>query len=149
MVEYILQMRYTKKLLQQLIDRAVEAAKNSWSPYSKYKVGAALLTTGGEMFSACNCESASYGLSDCAESSLISKAVSEGMVRKYGRRFIKAIAVVTKDGGMSCGRCRQRIVEHCDDCLIISGNLKGKILKTTTLKKLLPHAFGPGSLGFT
>lgn len=147
MVEYILQMRYTKKLLQQLIDRAVEAAKNSWSPYSKYKVGAALLTAGGEMFSACNAESASYGLSDCAESSLISKAVSEGMARKYGRRFIKAIAVVTKDGGMSCGRCRQRIVEHCDDCLIIAGNLKGKILKTTTLKKLLPDAFTPSSLG--
>ena len=112
-----------------------------------YRVGAALLSVGGEIFSSCNVEVASYGLTDCAESSLISKAVSEGMVRKHGRRFIKAIAVVTKNGGMSCGRCRQRIREHADDCLIISANLKGEILQTTTLKKLLPLSFGPENLG--
>lgn len=132
---------------QDLIKRAVEAGKNSYSPYSKYKVGAALLTVGGEVFSSCNVEVCSYGLTDCAESSLISKAVSEGMVKKYGRKFIKAVAVATKDGGMSCGRCRQRIAEHCDDCEIISTNLKGKIFKRTTLKKLLPEAFTPSSLG--
>jgi len=132
---------------QDLVKRAVEAAQNSYSPYSKYKVGAALLTVGGEVFSSCNSENASLGLCDCAESSLVSKAVSEGMVKKYGRKFIKAIAVVTKNGGMFCGRCRQRIREHCDDCKIISGNLKGEILKTTSLKKLLPDSFGPESLG--
>ncbi len=132
---------------QDLVNLAVKAARNSYSPYSKYQVGAALLTVGGEVFSSCNVEVASYALSDCAESSLISKAVSEGMVKKYGRKFIKAIAVVTKDGGMSCGRCRQRIREHADNCVIISGNLQGKILKTTTLKKLLPDSFGPESLG--
>jgi len=132
---------------QDLVNRAVQTAKNSYSPYSKYKVGAALLTVGGEIFSSCNAENASYGLSDCAESSVISKAVIEGMVKKYGRKFIKALAVVTKDGGMPCGRCRQRIREHCDDCKIISANLKGEILKITTLKKLLPDSFGPESLG--
>lgn len=132
---------------QDLIKRAVEAAQNSYSPYSKYKVGAALLTVGGEVFSSCNSENASLGLCDCAESSLVSKAVSEGMVKKHGRNFIKALAVVTKDGGMFCGRCRQRIREHADDCKIISGNLKGEILKTTSLKKLLPDSFGPESLG--
>lgn len=132
---------------QDLVKLAVEAAKNSYSPYSKYKVGAALLTVGGEIFSSCNVEVCSYALADCAESSLISKAVSEGMVRKYGRKFIKALAVVTKDGGMSCGRCRQRIHEHADNCKIISANLKGQILKTTSLKKLLPDSFGPESLG--
>ena len=134
---------------QDLVKLAIKAAQNSYSPYSKYKVGAALLTVGGEVFSSCNVEVASYALSDCAESSLISKAVSEGMVKKYGRRFIKAIAVAIKDGGMPCGRCRQRIREHCNDCVIISGNLRGKILKTTTLKKLLPDSFGPESLGIT
>jgi len=134
---------------QDLVKLAIKAAQNSYSPYSKYQVGAALLTVGGEVFSSCNVEVASYGLSDCAESSLISKAVSEGMVKKYGRKFIKAIAVVAKDGGMPCGRCRQRIREHADDCAIISGNLQGKILKTTTLKKLLPDSFGPESLGIT
>ncbi len=136
-----------KQFRQKLVEAAVEASKNSYSPYSKYKVGAALLTKGGEIFSSCNVEVASYGLTDCAESSLISKAVSEGMVRKHGRKFIRAVAVVTKNGGMSCGRCRQRIREHADDCLIISANLKGKILKTTTLKKLLPNSFGPEDLG--
>ena len=135
------------KSYQDLINLAAKAAENSYSPYSKYKVGAALLTVGGEVFSSCNVENASLGLCDCAESSVISKAVSEGMVKKHGRKFIKAVAVVTKDGGMSCGRCRQRIVEHCNDCKIISGNLKGEILKITTLKKLLPEAFTPSSLG--
>ena len=135
------------KSQQRLVEAAISAAQNFYAPYSKYQVGAALLTTGGEIFASCNVEVASYGLTDCAESSLISKAVSEGMVKKHGRRFIKALAVVTKNGGMSCGRCRQRIREHCDDCLIISANLKGKILATTTLKKLLPHSFGPEDLG--
>lgn len=132
---------------QDLIKLAAQTAQNSYSPYSKYQVGAALLTVGGEIFSSCNAENASYGLCDCAESSVISKAVGEGMVRKYGRKFIKAVAVATKDGGMSCGRCRQRIAEHCDDCEIIGVNLQGKVLKRTTLKKLLPDAFTPSSLG--
>lgn len=136
-----------EKLARQLVKAAVQAAKNSYSPYSHYQVGAALLTVGSEVLSACNAENASYGLSDCAESSLIDKAVSEGMARKYGRKFIQAVAVVTQGGGVPCGRCRQRIREHCDDCVIISGNLKGEILKTTTLKKLLPDSFGPESLG--
>lgn len=135
------------ELNEQLVKKAIEGAKNSYSPYSKYAVGAALLTVGGEVFASCNVEVASYGLTDCAESSLISKAVSEGMVQKYGRKFIKAIAVVTADGGMPCGRCRQRIREHCDDCEIISGNLKGEILQLTSLKALLPDSFGPESLG--
>jgi len=132
---------------QDLINSAIEASKNYYAPYSKYQVGAALLTVGGEVFSSCNVEVCSYGLTDCAESSLISKAVSEGMVKKYGRKFIKEIAVVIADGGMPCGRCRQRIAEHCDDCKIISGNLKGEILKITSLKELLPDSFGPESLG--
>lgn len=132
---------------QDLVNRAVKAAENSYSPYSKYKVGAALLTVGGDIFSSCNVEVCSLGLTDCAESSLISKAVSEGMVKKYGRKFIKAIVAVTKDGGIPCGRCRQRIKEHCDDCVIISGNLDKKILKVTSLKELLPDSFGPENLG--
>ncbi len=136
-----------KKLQQQLIDEAVKAAQNSYSPYSHYQVGAALLCKGGEFFSSCNVEVASYGLTDCAESSLISKAVSEGMVKKHGREFIKAVAVVTADGGMPCGRCRQRLREHGEDCEIISGNLKGEILKVTSLQKLLPDSFGPENLG--
>lgn len=132
---------------QDLVNVAVEAAKNSYSPYSKYKVGAALLTVGGEVFSSCNSEVASYGMTDCGESSVIAQAVGRGMFKKHGRKFIQALAVVTADGGMPCGRCRQRIREHCDDCKIISGNLDQKILKVTTLKELLPDSFGPDSLG--
>lgn len=136
-----------EKLQQQLVSAAIKTSANFYAPYSKYQVGAALLTTGGEIFSSCNVEVASYGLTDCAESSLISKAVSEGMVKKLGRKFIKAVAVVTADGGIPCGRCRQRIREHCDDCEIISADLDGKILKVTSLKKILPDSFGPENLG--
>jgi cytidine deaminase len=135
-----------KKLQQQLIDTAVKAAQNSYSPYSHYQVGAALLAQGGEIFSSCNSEVASYGSTDCGESSVIAQAVGRGMFIKYGREFIKALAVVTADGGMPCGRCRQRIREHCDNCEIISGNLNRKILKVTTLKQLLPDSFGPSNV---
>lgn len=135
-----------KRLEKQLVEAAISAAKNFYAPYSKYQVGAALLAAGGEIFASCNVEVASYGLTDCAESSLISKAVSEGMVVKHGRKFIKAIAVVTADGGMPCGRCRQRIREHTDDCEIVSANLKGEILEITSLKTLLPKSFGPENL---
>lgn len=136
-----------EKLQRQLVKAAIAGAQNSYSPYSKYQVGAALLTTGGEIFSSCNVEVASYGLTDCAESSLISKAVSEGMVKKHSRKFIRAVAVVTADGGMPCGRCRQRLREHCDDCIIISANLKAEVLKVTSLKAILPDSFGPENLG--
>lgn len=136
-----------KKWQQQLVNEAIKASKNFYAPYSKYQVGAALLAVGGEIITSCNSENASLGLTDCADSSAVTKAVSEGVFKKHGRKFIKAFAVVTADGGMPCGRCRQRIREHCDDCLIISANLQGKILKTTTLKKLLPDSFGPDSLG--
>ncbi len=136
-----------KKLQQQLIDEAVKAAQNSYSPYSHYQVGAALLCSGGEIFSSCNSEVASYGMTDCSESSVIAQAVGRGMFKKHGREFIKAVAVVTADGGMPCGRCRQRLREHGEDCEIISGNLKGEILKVTSLQKLLPDSFGPENLG--
>jgi len=136
-----------KKLRQQLVDEAVKAAANSYSPYSHYQVGAALLAVGGEIFSSCNSEVASYGMTDCGESSVIAQAVAKGMYKKHGRKFIEAIAVVAADGGMPCGRCRQRIREHCDDCEIISGNLDKQILKITTLKELLPDSFGPENLG--
>jgi cytidine deaminase len=135
-----------KKLRQRLVDAAVKAAANSYSPYSRYKVGAALLCVGGEIFSSCNSEVASYGLTDCGESSVIAQAVGRGMYQRHGRKFIRALAVVTADGGLPCGRCRQRIREHCDDCEIISGNLKGEVLKVTSLKNLLPDSFGPDNL---
>lgn len=140
-------MKLDIKTKKQLVELAIKASKNSYSPYSKYIVGAALLSIGGEVFSGCNVEVASYGLTDCAESCLVSKAVSEGMVKKHGRKFIKAVAVVTKDNGIPCGRCRQRIREHADNCVIISADLKGKINKTTSLKKIFPDSFGPESLG--
>ena len=136
-----------EKLQQQLVDEAVKAAQNSYSPYSKYKVGAALLTVGGEIFSSCNSEVAGYNATDCGESSVIAQAVGRGMFKKHGRKFIQAIAVVTADGGMPCGRCRQRLREHCDDCVVISANREGKILKLTSLRALLPDSFGPEDLG--
>lgn len=136
-----------KKLQQQLVDEAVKAAQNSYSPYSNYKVGAALLSVGGEIFSSCNSEVAGYNATDCGESSVIAQAVGRGMFKKHGRKFIQAIAVVANGGGIPCGRCRQRLREHCDDCEVISANPQGQIIKITSLKKLLPDSFGPEDLG--
>lgn len=122
-----------------LFKRAGEAREKSYSPYSHYKVGAALLTSSGQIYTGCNIENASYGPSVCAERTAIFKAVSEGE-----RNFI-AIAIVTSDGGMPCGVCRQVIREFAPNLTVIVGNMEGKY-QVFTLADLLPHSFGPENL---
>lgn len=139
--------RIGEKKLKELVKLALKYQKNAYAPYSKYFVGGAVLTKGGEMFGSCNIEVASYAITDCAESSAVTKAVSEGMVKKYGRRFIKAVVAVTHNFGTPCGRCRQKIIEYCDNCLIILVNNQGKIGKITSMQTLLVDAFSPTSLG--
>ena len=122
-----------------LLQVAIEAREKSYSPYSRYKVGAALLTTGGKIYTGCNIENAAYGPSNCAERTAIFKAVSEGE-----REFV-AIAVVTSNRGTPCGVCRQVMREFAPDLTVIIGDVKGDYY-IVTLKDLLPISFGPENM---
>lgn len=123
-----------------LIAKAVEAMENAYAPYSSFKVGAALLSKSGRVFTGCNIENASYSPTCCAERTAFFKAVSEG------EKEFTAIAVVGgKDEEINsfcspCGVCRQVMSEFCEkDFMIILSN--GKLTKAHTLEKLLPESF--------
>lgn len=123
--------------IQTLLDQAIEARKKAYAPYSKFQVGAALLTKDKQVFLGCNIENASYGLTNCAERTAIFKAVSEG------EKEIEAIVVVGDTEGpiAPCGACRQVMAEFCDkDTKIILANLNGATAETT-IDELLPGAF--------
>lgn len=122
-----------------LLKLAIEARENSYSPYSHYKVGAALLTTSGKIFTGCNIENAAYTPSNCAERTAIFKAVSEG------ERSFSAIAVATSNGVAPCGVCRQVIREFAPNLTIILGDIEGKY-RVVSLTDLLPDSFGPENL---
>ncbi|GAA4849224.1 cytidine deaminase [Paenibacillus vulneris] len=121
---------------EQLIQEAIEARKQAYTPYSHFPVGAALLA-GGKIYRGCNIENASFGLTNCAERTAVFKAVSEGHTR------IEAIAVAADtDGPVSpCGACRQVLAEFCNqDTKIYLTNLHGNS-EEWTMKQLLPGAF--------
>lgn len=124
-----------------LINKAVEAKKMAHPPYSNFHVGAALLTADGKIYSGCNVENSTYGLSICAERTAIFKAMSEG------ERIFSAIAIAgdSPDFIYPCGACRQIIFDHCGEIDIICTNSKEeyKIYKTS---ELLPFAFGDKDL---
>ncbi len=117
------------------------AAKSSYSPYSKFRVGAAILTGSGKIFTGCNVENASYGLCNCAERTAIFTAAAAG------ERIVKAVAVYTPTATPTspCGACRQVINEFGPDALVISICDSAETIETT-LDQLLPHAFGPANL---
>ena len=125
-----------KKIFQELIDRAKKARKNAYAPYSKFPVGAALLTEEEKIYTGCNVENASLGLSICAERVAIFKAVSDGY------KNFKAIAVICDNivPCAPCGACRQVMVEFSPDVEVIMVNLQNKI-KIKKAKELLPDAF--------
>lgn len=122
--------------IKELIDTAIEARKKSYSPYSGFSVGAALLTTEGRVFTGTNVENVSYGLTNCAERTAVFKAVSEG----YYKFEAVAIAADTEKPVPPCGSCRQVILEFGEDIKIIMANLKGEYLQYN-IKELLPGAF--------
>jgi cytidine deaminase len=126
--------------LQKLVDRAVEAQRRAYAPYSNYLVGAALLTSDGTVFTGCNVENAASPATICAERTAVTKAVSEG------HREFTAIAVVTRDGGSPCGICRQVLNEFAPNILVIVANGDGRIQYTHRLPEMLLHAFGPSNL---
>jgi cytidine deaminase len=126
----------------QLIEEAKKGMERAYVPYSKFKVGAALLTKEGKVIRGANIENASYGLTNCAERTAIFKAVSEN------ERFFSAMAVVADtDGPVSpCGACRQVLSEFCDsDMPVYLSNLKGDVMETT-VGKLLPYSFSKKDL---
>ncbi|HAF62629.1 MAG TPA: cytidine deaminase [Anaerolineaceae bacterium] len=125
---------------QQLIRQALEARKRAYVPYSKYPVGAALLTGSGKIYNGTNIENAAYPVTICAERVAIFKAVSESDLD------LRAIAVVTKNGGMPCGSCRQVMAEFNPDLRIYIADENGDITQETVLKDILPSYFGPKSL---
>ncbi len=125
---------------KELIQKALEAQKKAYVPYSNFRVGAALLTEDGEIFTGCNIEIASYSPTICAERTAIFKAVSEG------HKKIKAIAIVgDSDFTYPCGVCRQVIREFGKDATIIIANSEEEY-KEYKIDDLLPHSFGPEDL---
>lgn len=125
---------------RELIQAALEGSKNAYIPYSSYRVGAALLTESGEVFTGCNVENAGYSPTICAERTALVKAVSEG------HRSFAAVAVVTRNGGSPCGVCRQALFEFSPGMTVLLADLDGNLHLTTTLAELLPHGFSPSKL---
>lgn len=121
---------------QVLIQAARQARQMAYVPYSHFAVGAALLTASGRIFTGCNIENASYGLTNCAERTAIFKAVSEGETQ-----FVTLAIVADTDGPVSpCGACRQVMNEFSPDLRVILSNLRGETT-VTTAQALLPGAF--------
>ncbi len=122
-----------------LIQAAVAVRERAYAPYSKYKVGAALLAADGRIFTGVNVENASYGLTICAERTAVFKAISEGC------RDFTAVAVATENAGSPCGACRQVLAEFAGDVPVWLVDAAGHG-RVTTLYALLPDHFGPEHL---
>jgi cytidine deaminase len=127
---------------KELLNEAVKAREFAYVPYSKFKVGAALVSKDGRIFHGCNIENAAYSMTNCAERTALFKAYSDGV-----SEFDTLVVTADTDGPVSpCGACRQVISELCDaDMEVILTNLKGDVQRIT-VKDLLPGAFSPKDL---
>ena len=135
--------RLTQQEIDRLLDLAEEARDHSYAPYSKYNVGAALLTADGQVYQGCNIENAGFTPTVCAERTAFFKAVYDG------HRAFKAIAVIAtgEEMGFPCGVCRQVMAEFCDkDFIIITANKDRTKVDVSDFETLLPHSFGPKDL---
>lgn len=121
---------------EKLIESAKQVRENAFAPYSEFKVGSAVVSKDGRIFTGCNVESASFGLTVCAERVAIWKAVSEGVIQ------LEHISVVADTEKLTppCGVCRQIIWEFCGNVSVTMANLKGDT-ETVSMKELLPRAF--------
>ncbi len=132
--------------LEVLAKKAADARLRSYSPYSKYQVGAALLTVGGKEETGQNIEIVTYSETGHAEEQAAKNAVSSGAIQEEGDKFIRAIAVSHAGDTAPCGRCRQIVSEFCDNSLVIVADVEGHIRNVTSIKTLLPYAFTPSNL---
>lgn len=129
-----------KQAYQQLLDYAKQASVNSYNPYSKFAVGAAVLCEDNKVFCGTNVENVSYGLSMCAERIAIFTAISNGC------KSIKAVAVYSKKGNVTpCGACRQVILEFSKKADVIYNTDKDNF-KTVKISNLLPNSFNEKTL---
>ncbi len=127
--------------LSRLIGAAQAASTQAYAPYSRFRVGAALMTSDGTIFQGCNIENASYGLTICAERVAAFQGVSQG-----DRDWLGLVVYTPTDSPtMPCGACRQVLNEFSPDLEIICV-ADGPTMVRTTLTDLLPHAFGPANL---
>lgn len=130
----------TDEQRDKLIETSLGARRWAYAPYSKYAVGAALLTSSGKVYDGVNVENAAYPTSMCAERVAVFKAVSEG------EKKFTAIAVASSNGGTPCGACRQVLSEFGLDTQVLILNGDGNIEQESTVGELLPGAFGPQDL---
>ena len=133
-------MSITPEQKKDLVRIAKQVRKWAYVPYSNYPVGAALLTESGRIYEGVNVENAAYPVTNCAERTAIFNAVTNG------EKDFKAIAVVTENGGMPCGSCRQVMAEFNLDMLVIVADEQENIISETRLSDLLPGAFTPKDL---
>lgn len=124
----------------QIIERAVKIREKAYAPYSQYQVGASLLTQSGEIFDGVNVENAVYSMTICAERNAIFQAVA------HGHHKFQAIAVATDNGGSPCGSCRQVLSEFGPEIEVYAVDSNGEVVIETTVRNLLPDAFGPEDL---
>ena len=125
-----------KNEMKYLLDRAKEAQKNAYSPYSKFSVGAALLSKNGKIYIGCNVENSSFTPTCCAERVAVFSAVADG------QREFSAIAIVGDTAPcMPCGVCRQVLSEFCDNSMPIIFEGKDGEPQSISLGELLPHSF--------
>ena len=135
-------MNDSDPIIAKMREAALFASENAYCPYSSFPVGASILTADGTIFSGCNVENASYGLTICAERNAVFQAVTRG------HRSIRAVVVVapTELPTPPCGACRQVINEFGPDADVFIFSKHAKVQKFN-LKQLLPEAFGPRNLG--
>jgi cytidine deaminase len=132
----------TDEIRAKLLTRARAVLRHSYSPYSKFAVGASVLTDDGSIYDGVNVENASYGLTNCAERAAIFTAIADG------KRRIRAIAIVSSGGAITvpCGACRQVLAEFAPDAaeVLVENGLGGR--RIFTMGELLPHSFRSANL---
>lgn len=137
-----------KKLIEHMIELALDQMRYSYAPYSNFKVGAALLAENGRLYTGCNIENASYTPTNCAERTAFFKAVSEGERKFSAICIVGGMDGIPREYAAPCGVCRQVMQEFCnpETFLIILATSKEKY-DVFTLKELLPLGFGLQNLG--
>jgi len=127
--------------VQELAETARAAAQGSYSPYSRFRVGAVAIGADGEVFTGANVENASYPVSNCAEATAINTAVASG-VRKIDVVAVACVDAENIERAYPCGRCRQIMAEFGVERVVVTAG-EGSEVREHTLEELLPHRFGP------